>query len=75
MKKKLKLIPQYRRLLAIITCGIVLLTFGGTKNYGYSQERGVSGIILDQSEQPIIGASIIEKGTQNGVYSDINGKF
>ena len=35
----------------------------------------VSGRILDSSGQPVPGASIIEKGTTNGVNTDIDGKF
>ena len=35
----------------------------------------MSGRILDSSGQPVPGASIIEKGTTNGVNTDIDGKF
>lgn len=35
----------------------------------------VSGRILDSSGQPVPGASVIEKGTTNGVNTDIDGKF
>lgn len=42
----------------------------------YQQTRIlVSGRILDSSGQPVPGASIIEKGTTNGVNTDIDGKF
>ena len=42
----------------------------------YQQTRIlVSGRILDSSGQPVPGASIIEKGTTNGVDTDIDGKF
>ena len=35
----------------------------------------MSGRILDSSGQPVPGASVIEKGTTNGVNTDIDGKF
>ena len=35
----------------------------------------MSGRILDSSGQPVPGASVIEKGTTNGVDTDIDGKF
>ena len=42
----------------------------------YQQTRIlVSGRILDSSGQPVPGASVIEKGTTNGVDTDIDGKF
>jgi TonB-linked SusC/RagA family outer membrane protein len=40
----------------------------------YAQVK-ISGKILDQEGQPIIGATIIEKNTTNGAVSDIDGNF
>lgn len=36
---------------------------------------GVRGTVLDESGEPVIGASVIIKGTRNGVVTDINGNF
>ena len=33
------------------------------------------GTICDESGEPIIGASVIVKGTSNGTISDLDGKF
>lgn len=33
------------------------------------------GIVADQNGEPIIGASILEKGTANGIITDKDGKF
>lgn len=33
------------------------------------------GTVVDQNSEPIIGASILEKGTGNGIITDLNGKF
>lgn len=38
------------------------------------QEGGVSGVVSD-SEGPIIGASVVIKGTTNGTVTDLDGKF
>ena len=35
----------------------------------------VTGVIVDESGEPIIGASILEKGTSNGTITDFDGNF
>lgn len=35
----------------------------------------ISGVIVDATGEPIIGASVVEKGTTNGGITDIDGKF
>ncbi|VFB13157.1 Outer membrane receptor proteins, mostly Fe transport [Bacteroides heparinolyticus] len=37
--------------------------------------RTVSGVIKDIKGDPVIGASVFEKGTQNGTVTDIDGRF
>lgn len=39
------------------------------------QDTVVTGIITDESLQPLPGANIVEKGTNNGAQSDFDGKF
>lgn len=39
------------------------------------QKQSVSGIIKDVTGEPVIGASILEKGTTNGTITDLEGKF
>ncbi len=34
-----------------------------------------SGVVSDEFGEPVIGATILEKGTQNGTVTDIDGKF
>ena len=38
------------------------------------QQKAVSGIVTD-AEGPVIGATVMEKGTSNGTVTDIDGKF
>lgn len=40
-----------------------------------SQSRKITGTVTDTSGEPIIGANVVEKGTTNGVISDVNGQF
>ena len=39
------------------------------------QEREVSGVIKDDTGEPIIGANILVKGTTTGMITDLDGKF
>ena len=39
------------------------------------QTIAVTGVVLDAADEPIIGASVVEKGTTNGGITDINGRF
>lgn len=47
-------------------------SFGVTEQM---QAQTARGIVVDQNGEPIIGASILEKGTTNGVTTDLYGKF
>lgn len=42
---------------------------------GYAQGKTVTGKIIDSTGEPVIGASVLVKGTTNGVISDIDGNF
>ncbi|MDR0698999.1 MAG: TonB-dependent receptor [Tannerella sp.] len=37
--------------------------------------RRVEGVVLDANNEPVTGANVVEKGTTNGVITDIDGKF
>ena len=41
----------------------------------FAQKETVSGTVVDSQNEPIIGASVMEIGTQNGVATDIDGHF
>ncbi|MEO0895920.1 MAG: SusC/RagA family TonB-linked outer membrane protein [Bacteroidota bacterium] len=40
-----------------------------------SAQQKVSGVVTDTDGQPVIGASVIEKGTTNGITSDNQGRY
>lgn len=50
---------------------------GAIKNQQMRQQgkRRITGIVTDQNGDPIIGATVMEKGTQNGTVTDTNGNF
>ncbi|MDR1981629.1 MAG: SusC/RagA family TonB-linked outer membrane protein, partial [Tannerellaceae bacterium] len=39
------------------------------------QSRKVTGVVRDVNGEPVTGANIVEKGTTNGVNTDVNGAF
>ena len=47
----------------------------GISHSAQQQKQQVSGIVKDQAGEPIIGASIVEKGTTNGTITDLGGAF
>lgn len=41
----------------------------------YAQKENCRGIVVDDQNEPIIGASVVQKGTSLGSVTDIDGKF
>jgi TonB-linked SusC/RagA family outer membrane protein len=35
----------------------------------------ITGTVVDQTGEPVIGANVVEKGTTNGTVTDLNGRF
>jgi len=54
--------------------GIIILLFVGCPN-ALAQSFQVTGIVKDQKGEPLVGVSVLEKGTTNGVVTDLDGKF
>ena len=40
-----------------------------------AQSKTVSGTVVDQTGEPVIGANVLVKGTTNGVITDLDGRF
>lgn len=40
-----------------------------------AQQKNVQGLVVDAMGEPVIGASVVVKGTTNGVLTDLNGTF
>lgn len=87
-EKKLITQKKFRimKLLAFFIC-LCILPLSAKNTYSQSdigqpfsnpvitQSKQLSGTVIDPQGEPIIGANVIEKGTTNGVITDINGKF
>ncbi|MGB3152110.1 MAG: TonB-dependent receptor [Maribacter sp.] len=58
--KKLKL------LMALLVLGVSSVSWAQTQ---------ITGVVLDETNGPLPGASVLEKGTTNGVVSDFDGNF
>lgn len=41
----------------------------------FAQEVMVKGVVIDETETPLIGATVMAKGTKNGVVTDFDGNF
>ena len=39
------------------------------------QSTTITGVIVDTNGEPVIGASVVEKGTTNGTITNVDGKF
>lgn len=48
---------------------------GGPASSSSQSLRPVSGVIVDENGEPVIGANIVIKGTTNGTVTDLNGKY
>lgn len=43
--------------------------------WAYAQSITVKGTVKDNTGEPVIGASVVQKGTSNGIVTDIDGNF
>ena len=69
MKKSLKHVEMKR----LFTLVLFLVT---TMPFLFAQEAiKISGTVLDENKEPLIGVSVLEKGTSNGTITDINGNY
>ncbi|WP_373835465.1 carboxypeptidase-like regulatory domain-containing protein, partial [Bacteroides heparinolyticus] len=53
---------------------LLALAFMLTVQQLFAQSKQVSGVVND-AFGPVIGASVVEKGTTNGVITDLEGNF
>ena len=54
---------------------VVLFVLGTLSSTVMAQTRAVSGLVLDENGEPLIGATVIQKGTANGVITDLDGHY
>lgn len=73
MRKEIKLnLIKNRMFYALIFMFLIGLSI---PLHAQKNERKITGIVLDASSQPLIGATVVVKGTPNGSTTDFDGKF
>ncbi len=72
MKKKSK-----KRILMAVLCLFTTLLPGVStvKTFAQSVQEKVSGSVVDESGEPIIGATVVVEGTTSGTITDFDGNF
>lgn len=58
------------RIMSLILLFAFMTPFGAL-----AQTIQLTGLVTDAANEPIIGASVVEKGTTNGVITDFDGNF
>lgn len=48
----------------ILSCGLL-----------YAQSKRSTGVVVDENGQPVVGASVVVKGTTIGTSTDVNGRY
>ncbi|MCW3788995.1 SusC/RagA family TonB-linked outer membrane protein [Plebeiibacterium sediminum] len=55
---------------------ILLMAFVMLASSAFAQgTRTISGVVLDEQDEPVIGATVVVEGTTNGIITDFNGEF
>jgi len=63
------------KLTKLIRVGLVLGLLLASVSMTFAQTQTVNGRVFDESGQPVIGATVVIKGTSMGTVSDANGNF
>ena len=54
---------------------LVLLSFMMMSATALAQKHTYTGTVVDDQNEPVIGASVVQKGTSNGTVTDFDGNF
>lgn len=68
MRNRLECMQPIRFLVVLLMCCLSYTTWAQTQS-------NVNGLVTDFSGEPLIGVSILVKGTSNGTVTDLDGKF
>ena len=80
MENKKEISPRRMLFSAVMASALVagspFSAFAGVGGAQWAQQMNtVEGLVTDVNGEPIIGASIVIKGTTNGTITDLDGKF
>lgn len=63
---------HFQKVLGSMIVALALLFAGSA---GAQETKTIKGMVRDVTGEPLIGASVIDKGTNNGVITDVDGNF
>lgn len=63
---------HFQKVLGSMIVALALLFAGSA---GAQETKTIKGMVRDVTGEPLIGASVIEKGTNNGVITNVDGNF
>ncbi|NDV59015.1 TonB-dependent receptor [Bacteroides sp. 519] len=66
---------NHKKLLRSIAIHLIVLCALLTPFNAFAQSIQLKGTVVDNTKEPIIGANVMEKGTTNGLITDIYGNF
>jgi TonB-linked SusC/RagA family outer membrane protein len=58
-----------KKFIYLLTCMLLSMT------YVIAQTRNIQGTVVDDTGEPVVGASVLVKGTQTGALTDVDGRF
>ena len=64
-----------QNLFFIMRINLISILLGLFTTQSFAQKITITGIVKDQSGEPLIGVNVMEKGTTNGTASDLDAKF
>ena len=64
-----------QNLFFIMRINLISILLGLFTTQSFAQKITITGIVKDQSGEPLIGVNVMEKGTTNGSITDMDGKY
>ena len=59
----------------LLRFGLISILLGLFVTQSFAQNVTITGVVKDQSGEPLIGVNVMEKGTTNGSITDVDGKY
>ena len=75
LQEVLNLVLEKQGLSYKISNKTIVIVKAPAKASGKQAEKTITGVVLDETGIPVIGANVVVKGTTNGTITDIDGNF
>lgn len=62
-----------KRILSILFVSVLFSCLASTS--AFAQTRSLKGVVVDDTDQGVVGAAVMIKGTTTGAATDIDGNF